>query len=449
MAAPGQPDPRTGGRQGPRTPGRSTPHIGGRRGPYSRVRPLARGIWVGLVSLGVCLGGVFGGARAIVVIGACVFAGVLVDLAVLHLFAVRPGGRIVRTTTPNPCFAQESVAVQIHLIPHARRGMDWGMLPVHLDDGLPGGGGSIDLATSPSYAVVPSWRGQWWLGPATIRVISPAGCWRRTITDDARTAVIAWPEVAPLDARAGRAPDPEDQLEGRSGPRVARPEDMILRDYAPGDDPRRIHWLRSARLGTLLTRTEETMESRRAWLGLWFAPGSGEAAQEMVISLAASCAVSWREAGYQVSAACGSKALPDDLADQLTALALLDASADHGRLADLRPPLRVNGPAVLLLAAGPGTTGDGTRTDPASGAATWDDLPPARPSALRGALSRLARVGVVVGEDESATGHLQAVGWADLTVAPDADLTDAAGRLGDALAGAAEVDRRLFEAVPS
>ena len=74
-------------------------------------------------------------------------------------------------------------------------------------------------------------------------------------------------------------------------------EFLALRDYEPGDDPRRVHWRSSARRGELLVRQDEAASPGRVVLVLDTRPHvHDEASFESAVEVIASLAVSLRRA---------------------------------------------------------------------------------------------------------------------------------------------------------
>jgi len=401
------------------------------------VRPTARGWGVGLISLALAVSGVLAGAPALLVVGVGGLVAVLADLVLLVLFGPREPGRLTRAVTPSPVHAEATATVQLALRSSARS--DWGYLAVQVDDRIPARAQRVGLDATPAYAVVPSRRGLWTLGPGRVRARSPLGAWERLVAGAEPTHLLAWPAVAPLGEDHPLARRPDDLLPGRGGPRAAQIDDMTLRDYRPGDDLRRIHWASSARAGTLLTRTEEPVETRRAWLGLWLGPDTAADTVELAIALAASCAVAWHREGFAVDVWHGAERLGDHLDDQLEALALLDAAQCPGGLAGLPAPAGLDGPAVLIIA--PGVS---ERLAPA-----WDDLPAAVPETLRRALRRASRIGVLVGLDEAGPDRLRTAGWVPLVIDPATPLPTAAARLGQILADPASAGDTVLSGAPA
>lgn len=99
-------------------------------------------------------------------------------------------------------------------------------------------------------------RGVHHLGPIRIHVIDRYGMVHRVITAGGRDEVVVHPPVVELDplilggASLGSG-------SGHLGARGAATDDVIPRDYQPGDEVRRIDWKASARTGALMVRSEE------------------------------------------------------------------------------------------------------------------------------------------------------------------------------------------------
>src|SRR5581483_645895 len=94
--------------------------------------------------------------------------------------------------------------------------------------------------------------------------------------------------------RRGGGGEPAAHVEGTRAPALEPlGEFLALRDYEPGDDPRRVHWRSSARTGELVVRQDEAASPGRVVLVLDTRPGahdepSFEAAVEAIASLAVS-----------------------------------------------------------------------------------------------------------------------------------------------------------------
>jgi uncharacterized protein (DUF58 family) len=149
-------------------------------------------------------------------------------------------------------------------------------------------------------------RGAYSVGPTLVRVTDPFGILTREETIETRRSLLVHPLIAPLE-RFDLTPR---AIFGDSASRLRLLEDPLrvagARDYAPGDDPRRVHWKATARLGTLQSKvldpsTQRTLiialdvrTFRRAQLG--YDPELAE----LAIAAAASVAAWATERGYAV-----------------------------------------------------------------------------------------------------------------------------------------------------
>jgi uncharacterized protein (DUF58 family) len=149
-------------------------------------------------------------------------------------------------------------------------------------------------------------RGVHGFGPITLRSGDPFGWLVREAQLNARTMLLVYPLVAPLEKFGLPSRHPfgdyttprrliEDPL------RVAG-----VREYVRGDDPRRIHWKATARMGELQSKVYEPSSQHRllilldinsypeAWMGVDYE------IQELTISAAASLALWALDEGYSV-----------------------------------------------------------------------------------------------------------------------------------------------------
>jgi uncharacterized protein (DUF58 family) len=100
------------------------------------------------------------------------------------------------------------------------------------------------------YRVKSERRGRFVLGPGAVVFSDPLGLFRRQIPVSAPTELLVLPRVYPLGIPITRGlPIGAIQTANRLYEDPGRYRSM--RDYVPGDDPRRIHWKASARTGSL------------------------------------------------------------------------------------------------------------------------------------------------------------------------------------------------------
>jgi uncharacterized protein (DUF58 family) len=121
-----------------------------------------------------------------------------------------------------------------------------------------------------AYRVPTARRGLHVVGPLLATVSDPLGLARRSQVVAESGDIIVCPrihEVAP--PRRGGGGEPAAHAEGARSPAVEPlGEFLSLRDYEAGDDPRRVNWKASARVGDLLVRQDEAASPGRVVLVL-------------------------------------------------------------------------------------------------------------------------------------------------------------------------------------
>ncbi|MDN4479529.1 DUF58 domain-containing protein [Demequina muriae] len=146
------------------------------------------------------------------------------------------------------------------------------------------------------YSLHPTRRGRWPLGPALVHSGDPFGMIHADTPVGEPQLVPVWPAVVDLSGTAGALMGHADRVV--LGARTPSPDDASLRDYREGDDLRRVHWASSARLGTMLVRSDERAGRRPATVIL--DPPREPIALEWAISAAASIALSVLDSGHPV-----------------------------------------------------------------------------------------------------------------------------------------------------
>jgi uncharacterized protein (DUF58 family) len=203
-------------------------------------------------------------------------------------------------------------------------------------------------------------RGRVRLGPVIVERRDPLGLIRRTRSLSDQAWLWVRPRVHPARALPlGVVLDFEGRLTEQAP--AGSTAFASLREYAPGDDPRHIHWRSTARLGTLVVRehvdtTEPTtaivLDTRAAVLD---APSF-----EQAVEVAASVATASRRVGQQVSLAAPGEdrhaveqAGGYDVLDRLAALTRTEEAGQSAltRLVELARP---GGSLVVVSAAEPG-----------------------------------------------------------------------------------------------
>ena len=136
-------------------------------------------------------------------------------------------------------------------------------------------------------------RGRHRFGPLEARVGDPFGLFSRTVRAAARSEVVVYPELHPLEdigpLWAGNGAG--DMSRGKAVD--VPPEVSSVRDYDPHDGMNRIHWASTARTGRLMSRTYDTRHSADLLVILDLRTGThaGTAPQsslEYAVSIAAS-----------------------------------------------------------------------------------------------------------------------------------------------------------------
>jgi uncharacterized protein (DUF58 family) len=145
------------------------------------------------------------------------------------------------------------------------------------------------------YRIPTTRRGRHIVSPTLVTVHDPCGLVRRTWAVGETSEIIVRPRVHTiLPPRRGGGGEPAERATGPRAPVVETlGEFLALRSYEPGDDPRRVHWPSSARLGDLFVRVDEAAAPGRAVILLdtrdaVYDPPSFETAIEAVASIATS-----------------------------------------------------------------------------------------------------------------------------------------------------------------
>jgi uncharacterized protein (DUF58 family) len=156
------------------------------------------------------------------------------------------------------------------------------------------------------FYIYASQRGVFTFGPTTIKVTDPFGVVTREESLATGRTLIVHPLVAPLE-RLGLAPQTPF---GDRAARLRLLEDPLrvsgVRQYIPGDDPRRIHWKATARIGAPQSKILDPSTQRTLMIALDVRTfktahmGYDPALSELAISAAASVATWAFENGYAV-----------------------------------------------------------------------------------------------------------------------------------------------------
>ncbi len=110
-----------------------------------------------------------------------------------------------------------------------------------------------------AYDVVPSRRGRYALGPTEVIYLDPFGLARVVRPSAARSDLLVHPRVEELSLPRDFGRQRSLVVSALRSPSGPRGEDFYtLREYAEGDDLRKVHWPSTARLGKYMIRQEET-----------------------------------------------------------------------------------------------------------------------------------------------------------------------------------------------
>lgn len=261
----------------------------------------------------------------------------LVALPLITAFVVSRGRHaisLVRTVTPPTVVAGQSASVSLTLRNEGR--MPAGLL--RLEEQLPyalGGRPRFVLDRLEhrrrrvvDYTVRPEARGQYDIGPLTVRVSDPFGLVELIRAFPATTTLTAVPRTVDLptidlgSTLSGTGEQRPREFAGGSA------EDVTVREYRRGDDLRRVHWRSSARVGELMVRREEQPWQMRATVlldnraGAHRGSGLGSSLETAVV-VAASVLVHLRRRGYAVRLVTGAEG---PVASTLDSLAVVQTS---------------------------------------------------------------------------------------------------------------------------
>lgn len=145
---------------------------------------------------------------------------------------------------------------------------------------------------STSYSLHATARGRYAVGPLEVTAVDPFGLARLTRAFRSTQNVLVVPRTYPLQTST------DADRRGRGDSAVAAlssggDDDIIPREYRPGDDLRRIHWRASARTDDLLVRREEQPWARHATITVDVSVdrlGGVDSPVETALSMAASVA---------------------------------------------------------------------------------------------------------------------------------------------------------------
>lgn len=256
-----------------------------------------------VVGLAVVAGGRLFGLPELFVIGGGLL--ILLVLAVLYVAVRRLQVEVSRQLSPprvhagNPC--------RVDLLLRNRSRMRSPVL--RLRDDVSGTQG-VELLVAPMrqhagtqavYRLPTERRGLIQVGPLRLTVSDPFGLARLTTTGDREVGLIVYPRVDTLaPVRRASGSDIDRQMAQQQQVAPSGDEFYALREYAVGDDLRRVHWPSSARHDELMVRQDEIPWHGRLTVLLDSRTLAGPGAFEAMVSAAASVAAASIARGDQV-----------------------------------------------------------------------------------------------------------------------------------------------------
>jgi len=265
--------------------------------------PADRGRAVGLTRRGWTVAGAAGGlvvgSRVLgagPLAGLGIAGGLLLALAGAWVLVRRPQVDLVRAVRPRRLHAGGEARVMLDGPPGPATPL------LTLRDDVDGGRRSARFLVAPrpahaplraAYRIPTPTRGRHVVGPLVATITDPLGLARRSWVVAAPIDVVVCPRVHAIRPPVrGGGGEPATHVEGARAPALEPlGEFLSLRDYEPGDDPRRVHWRATARTGDLVVRQDEASSPGRVVLlldtrGDVHDRGSFEHAVEAVASLA-------------------------------------------------------------------------------------------------------------------------------------------------------------------
>jgi uncharacterized protein (DUF58 family) len=152
-----------------------------------------------------------------------------------------------------------------------------------------------------SYAFAPPRRGELAFTGVRVATRFPFGLFSKAMWLDVQSTVLVYPPIDARDARAGRAGDPRHAENAGGSGGAAAAEAASLREYAPGDSFRRVHWRASLRRGELLVREPEQDRRRDVTVRLATRGASAGEAFERDVRRAASEVAAHLAEGHRVA----------------------------------------------------------------------------------------------------------------------------------------------------
>ncbi len=273
-----------------------------RRGIPEGIRITKVGLWFVLLTVVVAAAATNTGNNALYLVLACMLALLVVSGVVSRLNLQRLA---VGVESPGDLFAHRPFQLPFTITNQSRRWSRWLLLfsvarngPARLVPHLPAGKsarGNLEL-------LLPR-RGRHRIEFAHFSSLFPVGLFRKGMRYAIGLDLLVFPE---LFAAGGLEAQPTGLAGDESSPRAGWGHELhALRSYRTGDDPRGIHWKKSAQTGALVFMERESEESRRLSIVFDNATGrlrdaTAESRFEHLVSEAATAAVDHLERGFEV-----------------------------------------------------------------------------------------------------------------------------------------------------
>ena len=231
--------------------------------------PTGRGWLLALLGAAIWGVGISFGSEPLDTLGFTLIALVVIAMCVVRLG--RHDLEIDRRLSPERANSHQPVSATLHIRNHGRGPAPLLLLEDHLPYGVSGRARFAINGIEPSgtreatYKLEAATRGRYEVGPLQVLVSDPFGLARIRSTGLGPSTLLVHPRIEKLSL-------PRDMGERRSAaasalrqPTGPRGEDFYtLREYAEGDELRKIHWPSTAKRGKLMIRQEETPWHLRA-----------------------------------------------------------------------------------------------------------------------------------------------------------------------------------------
>ena len=298
------------------------------------MRPTVRGLAVGLVAAAASVAAVTAGPRAL----NAVAGPALVALGAGALQVGLADPPTVERTDPPAGFPGDTRTVEFTV-----DGGALGRVVDALPDGVAGDDHEVQrgLPATVSYEVELAERGVWTVGPPAVVVSDVLGLFVRRVSADATATLVVYPPVAALEETG-----PLARLVGEERGERRRTFESV-REYAPGDPLRDVHWKSSAkRAGDDLVVKEFTGDRQRGAVRVAASAAPGHT--DEMATAAASVAHLGLTAGLSVGLSCPAGTVPvgrgESHRTQLLGLLARTGGGDASE-ADGRPDVAVHADA--------------------------------------------------------------------------------------------------------